>query len=73
MTAMVILFGVYLWIKIGWKWLTLGSIGALAFFAVPFGPTGGIFGNIGEPIICAVIITTAAHIARRRHPERAPS
>ncbi len=73
MTAMMILFGVYLWIKIGWKWLTLGSLGALTFFAVPFGPTGGIFGNIGEPIICAVIIATAAHIARRRHPERASS
>ncbi len=46
---------------------------ALSFFAVPFGPTGGIFGNIGEPIICAVIIATAAHIARRRHPDRASS
>jgi len=73
LTGMMIIFGLYLWNRIGWKWLTLGSIGALAFFAVPFGPTGGIFGNIGEPIICIVIISTAAHIARRREAERASS
>ncbi|MBL8223766.1 MAG: hypothetical protein JNM50_00435 [Chromatiales bacterium] len=66
LTIMMILFGIYLWRQIGWKWLTLGSIGALAFFAVPYPPTGGIFGNIGEPIISIVIVSTAAHIARRR-------
>jgi len=69
LTGMMILFGLYLWYRIGWKWLTLGSVGALAFFAVPFAPTGGIFGNIGEPIICSVIIATAAHIARRGQPQ----
>lgn len=66
LTNMMILFGIYLWYQIGWKWLTLGSIGALGFFAVPFATTGGIFGNIGEPVISIVIIATAAHIAARR-------
>lgn len=69
LTIMMILFGIYLWRRIGWKWLTLGSMGALAFFAVPYAPTGGIFGNIGEPVISIVIISTAAHIARRRQAE----
>lgn len=67
LTNMLIAFGIYLWIKIGWKWLALGSVGALAFFAVPYAQTGGILGNVGEPIISAVIVATAAHIARRRH------
>ncbi|MEO8443629.1 MAG: hypothetical protein ABI567_01350 [Gammaproteobacteria bacterium] len=66
LTNMMILFGIYLWYRIGWKWLTLGSIGAMAFFAVPYAQTGGILGNVGEPIISIVIISTAAHIARRR-------
>jgi hypothetical protein len=66
LTIMQILFGLYLWRKIGWKWLTLGSIGAMVLFAVPYAPTGGIFGNIGEPIISIVVVSTAAHIARRR-------
>ncbi|TFG85401.1 MAG: hypothetical protein E4H19_08815 [Chromatiales bacterium] len=69
LTNMMILFGIYLWYRIGWKWLTLGSIGAMAFFAVPYAPTGGILGNVGEPIISIVIISTAAHIARRREQE----
>jgi hypothetical protein len=38
----------------------------MAFFAVPFSSTGGIFGNIGEPIIMAVVILTAVDIAKRR-------
>ncbi len=71
LTVMMILFGAWLWYRIGWKWLTLGSIGAMAFFAVPYAQTGGILGNVGEPIITGVIIATAAHIARRRHPEAA--
>jgi hypothetical protein len=63
---MLILFGIYLWIRIGWKWLALGSVGALVFFAVPYAQTGGILGNVGEPIISIVIVATAAHIARTR-------
>jgi hypothetical protein len=66
LTNMLILFGIYLWIRIGWKWLALGSVGALVFFAVPYAQTGGILGNVGEPIISIVIIATAAHIARTR-------
>ncbi|MEZ5565201.1 MAG: hypothetical protein R3F24_06625 [Gammaproteobacteria bacterium] len=66
LTNMLIVFGIYLWIRIGWKWLVLGSVGAMAFFAVPYAQTGGILGNVGEPIISIVIIATAAHIARTR-------
>ncbi len=66
LTNMLIVFGIFLWRRTGWKWLTLGSLGAMAFFAVPYAQTGGIFGNIGEPIISIVIIATAVHIAKRR-------
>jgi hypothetical protein len=66
LTNMLIVFGIFLWRRTGWKWLTLGSIGAMAFFAVPYAQTGGIFGNIGEPIISSVIIATAVNIAKRQ-------
>ena len=66
LTVMLIIFGIFLWRRSGWKWLTLGSLGAMAFFAVPCSSTGGIFGNIGEPIIMAVVILTAVDIAKRR-------
>ena len=65
LTLMMIAFGIYLWVKIGWKWLTLGAGGSMFFFAVPFPLTGGFLGNVGEPIISAAIVATAAHIARR--------
>jgi len=65
LSNMVIVFGIYLWIKIGWKWLALGSIGALGFFAVPYPLTGGIVGNAGEPIITGVIVLTASYISKR--------
>jgi hypothetical protein len=65
LSNMVIIFGIYLWIKIGWKWLALGSIGALGFFTVPYPLTGGIVGNVGEPIITGAIVATAAHISKR--------
>lgn len=63
---MMIVFGAYLWWKVGYKWLFLGSVGALVFFAIPYSKTGGIFSNIGEPIITAVILLAAAHITRNR-------
>jgi hypothetical protein len=66
LTNILIAFGLILWIKTGWKWLTLGAIGSMAFFAVPYPLTGGILGNIGEPIISIAIIATAAHIAESR-------
>jgi hypothetical protein len=66
LTFTLIAFGGYLWAKLGWKWLTLGAIGSMFFFAVPIPLTGGFAGNVGEPIISAVIVATAAHIARLR-------
>ena len=66
LTNMLIVFGIYLWFKIGWKWLTIGAIGSMAFFAVPYPLTGGIVGNLGEPVISIAIIATAAHIAERQ-------
>jgi hypothetical protein len=64
MSNMMILFGAYLWWKIGYKWLFLGATGALVFFAIPYSKTGGIFSNIGEPIISVVILLAAAHITQ---------
>ena len=65
LTVMMIVFGIILWVQRGWKWLVLGSVGTMIFFAIPYSQTGGIFSNIGEPIICGVIILTAAHIAKK--------
>jgi hypothetical protein len=64
LTVMNITFGILLWVKRGWKWLVLGAVGAMGFFAVPFSTTGGIFSNMGEPIITGVIILTATFTAR---------
>lgn len=65
LSASLIVFGLYLWVKIGWKWLFLGSLGATAFFAVPYAGTGGIVGNVGEPVISIVILTTAVAVTKR--------
>jgi len=66
LSNMMILFGAYLWWKVGYKWLFLGSLGALVFFAIPYSRTGGIFSNTGEPIISAVILLAAVHITKHR-------
>jgi hypothetical protein len=65
LSLMLITFGIYLWRKIGYKWLFLGSLGATVLFAIPYSSTGGIFGNAGEPIITAVVLLTAVHITKR--------
>ena len=65
LSLMVITFGLYLWWKIAYKWLFLGALFATGFFAVPIPLTGGIVGNVGEPIISMVILTACAHITRR--------
>lgn len=70
LSNMLFVFGIILWIKIDWKWLTIGTAVALAFFAVPYSSTGGIVGNVGEPIISIAIIATAAHISRRFGPAK---
>jgi hypothetical protein len=64
LSNMLLIFGLYLWWKVSYKWLFLGSLFATAFFAVPYGSTGGIVGNVGEPIICAVILLAAVHITK---------
>ncbi|MFQ5636041.1 MAG: hypothetical protein ACE5G3_12025, partial [Gammaproteobacteria bacterium] len=33
LTLMLIVFGGYLWAKTGWKWLMIGAVGSMAFFA----------------------------------------
>jgi hypothetical protein len=66
LSNMMILFGAYMWWKVGYKWLFLGSVAALGFFAVPFGPTGGIVGNVGEPVISAVILLACLQITKNR-------
>jgi hypothetical protein len=72
MSNMFVLFGIYLWWKIGYKWLFLGAVGAMAFFAVPFTSTGGIVGNVGEPVISFVILVTAIHITKKFGSSKAP-
>lgn len=66
LTFTLITFGFYLWYKIGWKWLPIGAIVAMVFFAIPYRSTGGIFSNIGEPILAITVLLTATHIAIRR-------
>ena len=66
LTFTLIGFGCYVWYRIGWKWLPIGAIVAMGFFAVPYSSTGGIFSNIGEPILAITLLLTAVHIARRR-------
>lgn len=66
LTFTLIAFGFYLWYKIGWKWLPIGAIVAMVFFAIPYSSTGGIFSNIGEPILAITVLLTATYIARRR-------
>ena len=65
LSVMLITFGIYLWVRIGWKWLAICSIGTLGLFAVPYPLTGGIVGNFGEPIVTGAIVATAAYIGRR--------
>jgi hypothetical protein len=64
LSNMLMLFGLYLWWKIGYKWLFLGALFALGFFAVPYSSTGGIVGNVGEPIITAVVLLACVHITK---------
>ena len=65
LSNMLAIFGIVLWVKHGWKWLTIGTLCAMVLFAVPYQMTGGIVGNVGEPIISIAIIATAAHISRK--------
>ncbi len=73
LSNMLILFGLYLWWKISYKWLFLGALGATAFFAVPYSSTGGIVGNFGEPVISIVILMAAVHITKRSGIKRVQS
>jgi hypothetical protein len=64
LSNMLMLLGIFLWWKFGYKWLFLGALFATGFFAVPFSLTGGIVGNVGEPIISVVILMAAVYITR---------
>jgi len=66
LSLLKISFGAYLWWKVGYKWLFLGAVGVLGLFAIPYASTGGIFSNIGEPIITLVLLLAAIHITRNR-------
>jgi hypothetical protein len=71
LSFMTLTLGVFLWWRRGWKWLFLGAIGALPLFAIPYGPTGGIFGNVGEPIITGATLATAAWLSGWRPGKKA--
>jgi len=64
MSYMRLVFGIYLWWKIGYQWLFLGTLAAMAFFAVPYSSTGGIVGNLGEPVSSVVLLLAAVHITK---------
>ncbi|MBT8422705.1 MAG: hypothetical protein KJP03_06280, partial [Gammaproteobacteria bacterium] len=66
LAALKITFGIYLWWKVGYKWLFVIATGALVLFSIPYSSTGGIFSNIGEPIVSAILLLTAVHITRNR-------
>jgi len=66
LTFTVIAFGIYMWVKVGWKWLAIPAVVSMAFFAAPIAPTGGILGNVGEPLFVGATVATAAYIARLR-------
>ncbi len=72
MSFMMIAFGVLLWVARGYRWLALGSAGALPFFAIMPNFGGGVIANIGEPIISAAIVAAAAFIARSARQGEAP-
>ncbi len=65
-----IIFGAYLWWKVGYKWLFLVSVVVLGLFAIPYGATGGIFSNIGEPIISGMLLVTIVWITKHRESWR---
>lgn len=66
LSNMMIVFGAYLWWKVGYRWLFLVSVAVLGLFAIPYSSTGGIFGNTGEPIITSALLLAAAHITKHR-------
>ncbi|MBT5891962.1 MAG: hypothetical protein HOH24_09880 [Chromatiales bacterium] len=63
LSIMTLILGAFLWWRRGWKWLFIGAAGALPLFAIPYPGTGGIYGNVGEPIICGAIVVTAAWLS----------
>jgi len=66
LSALQILLGALLWWKTGFKWLFIGSVVVLGLFSIPYSTTGGIFGNLGEPIISGLLIYTAAWVTRNQ-------
>ena len=64
LSLMMLIFGAYLWWKISYKWLFIGTFLSTFLFAIPYGSTGGIFSNIGEPIITSVILLACVHITK---------
>ncbi len=63
LSFMTLILGVFLWWRRSWPWLFLGAIGALPLFAIPYASTGGIYGNVGEPIITGLSLATAAWLS----------
>jgi len=69
LSVFTLTLGAFLWWRRGWKWLFVGAVVALPMFAVPYGPTGGIVGNAGEPIITGAQVLTAAWLSGWRSPK----
>lgn len=65
-TTIVILIalGIALWVRHGWKWLTLGAGAMFCLAAVPQSLVGPLASNIGEPINAFALIATAVRFAK---------
>lgn len=62
--VILILLGVALWVRHGWKWLLLGSGTMFVLAAVPQSIVGPLASNIGEPINAFALIATAVRFAK---------
>jgi hypothetical protein len=62
--VVLIVLGILLWIRHGWKWLAIGSGTMFVLAAIPQSLVGPLASNIGEPINAFALIATAVRFAR---------
>jgi len=69
MNFIMVIVGVLLWKKDGWKWLAIGP--GLMFFAAGGGPAFGVYAlpvaNFGEILFTLGVMATCVHYARLQH------
>jgi len=69
MNFIMVVIGVMLWVKHGWKWLAVGP--GLMFVAAATGPVWGVYAlpvaNFGEVLFTLGVVITIVHFARLKH------